>query len=407
MNDDAAAEGPTDPAGALGRCIALDPRRFADEHWGRAPLLTRAAQLPHGFDDLFSAAAVDQLVAAHGLRTPFIRMARDGKVLAASSFTGSGGAGAGVTDQVVDDRVLAHIDEGATLVLQGLHRTWPPLIGFTAQLAAELGHSAQINSYITPPANQGFSPHYDVHDVIVLQIAGRKRWIIHEPVVRDPLEDQNWETVRTQVAERAAEPPLIDTVLEPGDSLYLPRGTIHAASALGDTSIHLTIGIHPITRRYLLQRVVDQLLEDPELRTSLPMGTDLADPDVLTPHLSATTAAMAAALGRVEVGPVADAVGERLLRDTRPEPVLPLAQLAAVDALTPDSVLRLRTGLRYRVDGTRLLLRGKSVDIPSPAALKVILAGAPFRPGELPDLDPAAALAFAATLLRNAVVVPA
>ena len=41
----------------------------------------------------------------------------------------------------------------------------------------------QINAYITPPQNRGFAAHYDVHDVFVLQIAGRKTWRIHEPVL--------------------------------------------------------------------------------------------------------------------------------------------------------------------------------------------------------------------------------
>ena len=39
---------------------------------------------------------------------------------------------------------------------------------------------------MTPPQNQGFSNHYDVHDVFVLQIEGEKRWQIHAPVLRGP-----------------------------------------------------------------------------------------------------------------------------------------------------------------------------------------------------------------------------
>ncbi len=96
--------------------------------------------------------------------------------------------------------MLALLADGATLVLQGLHRTWPPLVGFGSQLADELGHPVQINAYITPPQNRGFAPHYDVHDVFVLQVSGRKRWRLHEPIVRHPLENQNWEKYRGQVA---------------------------------------------------------------------------------------------------------------------------------------------------------------------------------------------------------------
>ena len=84
--------------------------------------------------------------------------------------------GAGVADQVSDDKLVRLFADGATMVLQGLHRVWPPIIAFSQQLAAELGHPVQANAYVTPPQNQGFSDHYDVHDVFVLQIAGEKRW---------------------------------------------------------------------------------------------------------------------------------------------------------------------------------------------------------------------------------------
>ena len=226
---------------ALQRCIACGVGVFAAEHWGRAPLLTRAAELRaqnsrDDFTDLLDAGAVDELVSARGLRTPFARMAKDGEVLAAARFTRGGGAGATINDQLADDKVLALVGDGATLVLQALHRTWPPLVHFATKLSDELGHPVQVNAYITPPQNQGFAPHYDVHDVFVLQVAGRKHWTIHEPVVTDPLADQPWEQHRAAVAARAQDEPVIDAVREPGDALYLPRRTIHAAKALGTSS---------------------------------------------------------------------------------------------------------------------------------------------------------------------------
>jgi ribosomal protein L16 Arg81 hydroxylase len=104
------------------------------------------------------------------------------------------------------------------------------LITFAARLAEEVGHPVQVNAYVTPPQSRGFAAHYDVHDVFVLQVAGRKRWYVHEPVLVDPLPDQPWDQRKTEVTARAAEPPLMDTVLAPGDALYLPRGFLHSAA---------------------------------------------------------------------------------------------------------------------------------------------------------------------------------
>jgi hypothetical protein len=397
---------------ALERCIACGVGVFAAEHWGRAPLLTRAAELARDFTDLLDAAAVDELVSARGMRTPFARMAKDGEVLATTRFTRGGGAGATIADQVADDRVLALVADGATLVLQALHRTWPPLVGFATALSDELGHPVQVNAYVTPPQNQGFAPHYDVHDVFVLQVAGRKHWTIHEPVVADPLSDQPWEQRRAAVTARAQQQPLIDAVLEPGDALYLPRGTIHAAAALGETSIHLTVGVHPVTRNSLVRHVLELAQDDPELRASLPMGTDLADPDVLAPHAAATVAALHRFLDSVDLIELAQRVGVGLRRSTRPEPLGPLAQLAAVAALDSTTSLRLRVGLHPKVtrdeDGIRIGLLDRTVLLPATAgdALKVVLSGVPFTPGELPALDADEQLDVARRLLRDGVVLP-
>ncbi|MDT4893838.1 MAG: bifunctional lysine-specific demethylase and histidyl-hydroxylase [Pseudonocardiales bacterium] len=398
---------------ALRRCIACGPDVFASEHWGLAPLLSRAADLAGGFTDLLSADAVDELVSARGLRTPFARMAKDGDVLATARFTRGGGAGATIPDQVADDRVLALVGDGATLVLQALHRVWPPLVSFASALSDELGHPVQVNSYVTPPQNQGFAPHYDVHDVFVLQVAGRKRWTIHLPVVPDPLADQPWEQYRAEVVERAGGEPFIDTVLEPGDALYLPRGTIHAAKALGETSIHLTVGVHPVTRYQLVRHLLDTAQDVPELRRSLPMGADLSDPDVLGPHLAATLDALRSFLDRADTAAVAGRVGSRLRRDTRPEPIGPLAQLAAADAVDGRTSLRARAGLHPAVtvvdDLVRITLLDRTVSVPRSAesAVKTMLSGSAFTPDELPGLDAGEQLIVTRRLLREGILVPA
>jgi lysine-specific demethylase/histidyl-hydroxylase NO66 len=403
---------------ALARCVACAAQTFAEENWGRAPRLSRAAELGSDFSDLLSVEAVDELVSERGLRTPFLRMAKDGAVAPAATYTRGGGAGAGIADQAADDKVLAAIADGATLVLQGLHRTWPPLVQFGARLTDELGHPSQINAYITPPQSQGFAPHHDVHDVFVLQVSGRKHWTVHEPVVEDPLDNQPFDGFKADIARRVTEPPLIDTVLEPGDALYLPRGTIHSAQALGETSIHLTVGVHPLTRYQLARFLLDAVQDDPELRVSLPMGADLADPDVLASHLAATVAALRASLEDVPATQIAGMLETNLMRRTRPQAIGPLAQLAAAEALTADTPLRRRVALRMRLvppdggDGSgpmKLVLLDRTISLPASTrdAVEVIVDGEVFTPAQLPGLDPEEQLTLTRRLLREGVLVSA
>jgi JmjC domain len=352
-------------------------------------------------------------VSRRGLRTPFLRMAKDGTLVETARYTGSGGAGAQIADQIRDDQVLELFLDGSTLVLQGLHRTWPPLIDFAGRLAAELGHPVQINAYVTPPQSRGFAAHYDVHDVFVLQVAGSKRWAIREPVHAHPLRDQPWTQHRAAVAAAAREqPPVLDTVLHPGDALYLPRGYLHAAEALGDVSAHLTVGVHPVTRYAVVEALTELAAAEPALRASLPLGVDVADPAHVAAHVQATLAALSEWLRNADPADVSAQLHRRMAASVRPEPVAPLAQAAAVSTVDKTTGIRLRAGLAcaLRRTGEQLVLDLGERQLSLPAACEpavlALLAGRTVAVGELPGLGPDEQRELAQRLLRAAVVIP-
>jgi bifunctional lysine-specific demethylase and histidyl-hydroxylase NO66 len=335
---------------------------FASRHWGRRPHRTSAADV----DGLFSAAAVDELITVRGLRAPFLRVAKDGRTFGDREFTGGGGVGATVGDQLDDDLVWRHFEAGATLVLQGLHRTYEPVLHLTQALAADLGHPCQVNAYVTPPQSTGFSDHYDVHDVFVVQIEGEKRWRIREPVWPHPLRDQPWDRHRDEVRAKAAEDPLDEFTMVPGDVLYLPRGYLHSATALGEVSIHLTIGIHGWTRHHLAQQLAATALRDladrSELRTSLPLGVDVGDPSTWGADMAAVRAALLEAVAAAPDEELARALAGRARSAQRPSPLAPLAQLrAARDART---MVRLRTHLSARLEREPLRLTSRLGSVP-------------------------------------------
>jgi lysine-specific demethylase/histidyl-hydroxylase NO66 len=310
--------------------------------------------------------------------------------------------------------VLRLFADGSTVVLQGLHRLWPPLIEFADQLAADLGHPTQVNAYVTPPSSRGFSAHYDVHDVFVLQVAGEKHWTIHEPVLPDPLRTQPWTDRAGEVAAAAEREPVIDAVLRPGDALYLPRGFLHSATALGEISAHLTIGIHPVTRWAAAEAALDLVrtlaADDPALRGSLPLGVDLTDPDAVRDDVIAVIEGLRDWLTRVDPAEVADAVRARTWAQVRPEPVAPLAQSAAAAALSAETVLRLRRRLRCSLreapDGRVMLLAGRRTHtFPAEVreALTELLAVGELKVGDLPGLDPDDRLTVARRLVTESI----
>ena len=337
----------------MARLIAVDYDVFAEEYWGRQPLVSRAAELPEPFDDLFALDAADELVSRRGLRTPFVRVAKNGQTLADSAFTSGGGVGAGVADQVTDDKLLGLFADGATIVLQGLHRTWPAINDFVSTLAEELGHPVQANAYVTPRQSQGFNDHYDVHDVFVLQVAGEKHWRIRPPVHVWPTRDQPWTDYREQVEAATVEAPLLDVTLQTGDCLYLPRGFLHSATATEEVSAHVTLGVHVWTRAHLAEALIAEamqaLVESENDRAPLGLGVDVGHAGDLASDVELVRAVLARTVESLDADQVAARLARMAQAASRPGPVAPIAQTRRALALAEDDVIKLRPFVQARL----------------------------------------------------------
>ena len=205
-------------------------------------------------------------------------------------------------------------------------------------------------------------------------------------------------------------------MLRPGDALYLPRGFLHSAVAQGEVSIHLTVGVHPITGHELARRLAQLLATDADLRRSLPLGPVATETATLTGHVAQAAARLGRAVAvadEAQFATIAEQVSRQLARDTRPVPLQPLAQLGAVATLTGDTEVRLRPGLRPRVrrtgEATVLDVIDTSIRLPQATAdaIDVLLTGAAVAPGALPGLDADERLVLVRRLLREGVVVPA
>ncbi len=172
---------PTAPTADLDALELLsgDARNFVEKVWASHVHVHKTD--PADLVGLLSFDDVDELLTATAIRTPAVRLAKDGKVLAQSLYTRRGAtlAGQALTGLVDARKVIDLFEDGATVVLQGLHRYWPPLARLVAELELALGHPCQANAYLTPPGSQGFAVHSDTHDVFVFQTHGSKLWEVH------------------------------------------------------------------------------------------------------------------------------------------------------------------------------------------------------------------------------------
>ncbi|MFN2467251.1 MAG: cupin domain-containing protein [Gaiellaceae bacterium] len=375
------------PTNALELCLEpVEAGEFLDRFWEQQPLVVSRAEEDR-FADLLSPDDVERLVCSGALRTPAFRLVRAGGQIPLSEYTSDiPWRPGGLTGTADPGRVASLFAEGATIVLQALHHTWPPLAAFCRGLEAELGHPAQANAYHTPRRSQGFGVHHDTHDVFVLQAAGEKRWLVYEPLLELPLKHQ-----RHSPALGEPGPVTHDLTLRAGDTLYLPRGWLHEALTSEEDSLHVTVGVTPYTWIDALRAGVDELEDDPELRRAVPL--EGGPSPGLAPRLAA----------RLGPADVARRMRRRLV-DTR-RPVLE-GQLAEARAeIAADTLLERRPTVLADLDGTTLVFEGKRVAFPAragPELRALFEARGPLRAADLPgDLNEPGRLVLVRRLVRE------
>jgi hypothetical protein len=361
------------------------------------------------FDDVLSLADVDRALTGAGLRRPAVRVVRDGDALAPASWTRRARTGGTTIDDLVDTgRLLDLFASGATIVLQSLHRWWPPAARFCRDLELALGHAVQANAYLTPAGAAGLAPHHDTHDVFVLQVAGTKHWVVRRPAVDDPLPRQ-----RSDHAAAAHQPVLFEADLTPGDALYLPRGVIHSAAAQQGVSLHLTIGVLNTTVHDVVAEIVARAGDDPAFRRTLPAGWPF-DGERATGVVKAVVADLVDWLGRLDPGAVAARMRDRFVADRSPLLTGQLLEIAALDAIGDGTVVGRRSGtvgsLAADPDDPgrlRLTLGDRVVVLPAPLepAVRRLTDGADHRVGDLADLlDAPSRQVLARRLVREGAV---
>jgi hypothetical protein len=332
--------------GPLERCTG-DPGTFLAETWGRRAAVRSGAE-PGGFHDLLSLDDVDRFLTTTALRTPFFRLVKAGETIAPSAYTRSGRTGSRDVDGIVDPaRVATLFEDGATIVLQGLHRWSEPVARFCRDLELELGHPCQVNAYVTPPGAQGLELHEDGHDVFVLQAFGRKRWEVHAAPHETPRD-------------------ALDVEVASGDTIYLPAGTPHAARAQDVLSGHLTVGVHVTPWREVLTGVVGRAvaaIDDP-----VPAGwTD--DTGVFAEDLRRRLHDLATTLLDVDVREEAEGRRERFLSNRAQLARGTIAERSAPVTVDDDTLVSRRAGsvceLRARHGRLVVLLGDRRLEMPA------------------------------------------
>ena len=261
--------------------------------WGSTPLLapSRGRHDPASLQDFFSTPGLSSLLAnmPQKVARSHVGFARDG-------FEFDDG-------RPSPDNPFATYLAGGTVFVNHLHHHWPPIAALTCWLTAAVECAGQTNAYLTPPQSQGFTPHTDAQDVLILQLEGHKTWRVfpapfaapfEKHKIRDaagpPTSHLRWASVekitgqprdsllasatvyRLAPGDVLCESQVFDCGVRPsrfvasrglsGDGADVPRGVPHDATTTGETagSLHLTMGLGTSmhARYWMLRNMLSQ-----------------------------------------------------------------------------------------------------------------------------------------------------
>jgi ribosomal protein L16 Arg81 hydroxylase len=365
---------------------------FRSRYWERQPLVVHRKD-PDYYDGLFTLEDFEEAIT----RNPdYVKIA--------NAATNKNASYKGVVTEGLE-AVLGDMRAGSTLVLDQLHHREPKLGLLCRALAAELGHRFQTNLYLTPSSGKGFKPHWDNHDVFILQTVGSKNWKIEKqrrvfPGKNDTMSDE----------DRELRGDLDSFVLEQGDLIYIPRGFVHAAECGSEPSLHITLGVTAVFWEDLLYAAVrGAILQDERLRHALPLGFLQVPKDAIIKRLRGALREVA---DEAFLGGVVAQFNDELVRTYPLDVSDQILDFFRPRSLSIDDVVGARRAIVYQMhnggDSVRINYGARAIVFPAffREALEFALNRPAYVVREIPgDLADEERIAFAERLLEEGLVV--
>lgn len=225
----------------------LTPSEFVEKYYSKKPLHIQDSASK--FEELFGWQSLNRILNSSPVPHPTMKMVLEGRPVLAEDSQG----------------VIDACRNGASLVLEEIHKYDPNVGSLAAGLAKDIGEPVRVNLYLSQPSRQGYNRHYDTHDVFILQIAGYKGWQVYDFTTEHPLFKQKGHH------NNPPEELRLGCTLGPGDVLYIPRGHWHEATAQVEPSMHLTVGLYARTGIDFLTWLTNELRSDVMWRDTFPL----------------------------------------------------------------------------------------------------------------------------------------
>jgi ribosomal protein L16 Arg81 hydroxylase len=230
----------------------IDYNNFIEYHFEKMFLVSYEEN--PDFKNLISKDDISNLIQFYNLGKGDVRLVKKEKIIPFGEY------GRNVRGNLVinPEIVHQHIRKGATLVVNDIGRFFKSILTMQSSLSNHLLSRIQVNAYFTPIDSFGFGHHYDGHDVIIIQQHGLKCWEIFKSRM-DKNVSKHGDFKKAIGSEYLH---LKETIkATPGNIIYIPSGLVHKAWTEEESSLHISIGIHPINREDILQKFVEDFCQ--------------------------------------------------------------------------------------------------------------------------------------------------
>jgi ribosomal protein L16 Arg81 hydroxylase len=210
---------------------------------------------PRRFESLLNWQTLNHLLEAAAFPLHHLRVLRESTPIPQSLY---------IKQDRVSSRALYNLlNQGVSLIFNRLEEQVPALRVLCNNIASQTSEHIRAAAIVTSGRGGALECHYDDQDLIILQIAGTKRWHVFGA---------------SSIPGRSPEgSPVFDRVLKPGDLLFLPAREWHHCENGPGRSLHLSILFDPPDAQCILAMLASQLVSDEIFRRPLTRHSSAED----------------------------------------------------------------------------------------------------------------------------------
>jgi len=227
---------------------------------------------------LFSWAQLNDLLYTHRLNSPRFRLIRNGEVVDPQTYTNYvNKTREGLVPKIDSAKLSGELAKGTAVHILAVDEFSPELTAICTEISELLSSKISMTMHIGMAESKGFHQHWDSHDVLVLQLHGKKHWKLYGFTENYPYREG---PAKEEINSNAV---IWEGDLDEGDILFVPRGSWHDVQAYNEACMHISIGMFNPKSVDYISWINSQLTQFEFFRKDTPV-TD--DPKIIEDYLN-------------------------------------------------------------------------------------------------------------------------